>query len=52
MLCRSGSDPDEQRGIRYADGGIADVAVFYPDVERIAEFHREWARVEQETDVV
>ena len=38
-------DPDETRGIRYADGGVGWGTLAYPDPERKARFDREWESV-------
>jgi hypothetical protein len=35
-------DPDKQRGTDYADGGVSDLNVYYPDPERIAAINEEW----------
>ena len=35
-------NPDGERGIQYADGGVGDGRVFYPNPERIQQFHDEW----------
>ena len=40
--------PTPDRGIDYADGGIANLDVHYPDPERIAAIHAEWAEAEGE----
>lgn len=33
---------DAQRGIQYADGGVADLNVHYPDPERMKRINEEW----------
>lgn len=41
---------DQQRGTHYANGGIANVTVYYPDPERIARIHAEWEATEREEE--
>ena len=36
------------RGISYADGGVSDLNVHYPDPERVARINAEWAAYELE----
>lgn len=36
------SDINNERGIHYANGGIADEAIYYPNPERIQQYHDEW----------
>lgn len=36
------SDPDKQRGTDYADGGVSDLNVYYPNRERMREIEQEW----------
>ncbi len=38
----SPSDPDKQRGTDYADGGVSDLNVYYPDPRKVQECHDEW----------
>lgn len=35
-------DPDKERGTGYADGGVSDLRVYYPDADRIELINREW----------
>lgn len=35
-------DPDKQRGTDYADGGVSDLNVYYPNRERMREIEQEW----------
>ena len=35
-------DPDKQRGTDYADGGVSDLNVYWPDPERIERINKEW----------
>lgn len=36
------NNPDAQRGIDYADGGVSDLNVYYPNPDKIRRFHEEW----------
>lgn len=38
------SEETDDRGEKYADGGIATNDVFYPDPERIRAISEEWAK--------
>jgi hypothetical protein len=39
------TDPDKARGTDYADGGVADLQVYYPNPDKIKRFHDEWEGV-------
>lgn len=36
------TDPDKGRGIDYADGGVSDLMVYYPDSDKVQACHDEW----------
>lgn len=36
------TDPDKQRGTDYADGGVSDLNVYWPDPEKVQACHDEW----------
>ena len=39
-------DPDNQRGIQYADGGVTGAErVYYPNPDKIKRYHEEWEGV-------
>lgn len=38
-------NPEPNRGIDYADGGVSDLNVHYPNPDRIKRFHDEWEGV-------
>ena len=46
----SPTDPDKQRGTDYADGGVSDLNVYYPDPERIVTINKEWEDDQNRTD--
>lgn len=36
------NDADKKRGTDYADGGVSDLNVHYPDPDKVKQFHDEW----------
>lgn len=36
------ADPNKKRGTDYADGGVSDLNVHYPDPDKVKQFHDEW----------
>ena len=40
------ADPNKERGIDYADGGVSDLNVYWPDPEKVQACHDEWREQE------